>query len=147
MRLIQTGNFKENGKELFYRTGLIDLDVMEDKIFQTDIVPKSYNIIMHDYEDYNYYVTNATRNNDGLILFCNKNNVRNEVKFIYENKEYFSRLKNDFWWDVSNNWMLFPNDKMIAFEKSIDYDHQNWWMQRPEIEREHAYQMSLKRKN
>ena len=55
MRLIQTGNFKKEGKELFGRTGLIDLDYMDEIELRTDAVPKSYNIIMHDFENYDTF--------------------------------------------------------------------------------------------
>ena len=147
MRLIQTGNFKKEGKELFGRTGLIDLDFMDEIELRTDAVPKSYNIIMHDFDNYNYYSTCITKDKDELILFCNKEQVEEELKYLTENQEQYSKAKNDFWWDAVNNWMLFPNEKMWDFSKSIDGDHKNWWMQRPEIEREHAYKLALTKKN
>ena len=147
MRLIQTGKFKNEGKELFGRTGLVDLDYMGEKVFQTDLVPKSYKIIMHDFENYGYFSTCIPKEHDELILFCNKEQVKEELNFISKNKDLFINSDRNFWWDALNCWMLFPYENMIDFEKSIKRDHDEWWMQRPEIEREHDYKLSLKRKS
>lgn len=147
MRLIQTGKFKEEGKELFGRTGLVDLDYMEEREFQSDLVPKSYKIIMHDFDNYNYYSTNIPKDNDELILFCNKEQVVEEMKYLSENGDKFQDPDKDFWWDAINCWMMFPHEEMMKFRQSINHDHDEWWLQRPDIEREHDYKLALTKKN
>ena len=105
---------------------------MEEKVFQTDLVPKSYKIIMHDFENYGYFSTCIPKE---------------QLNFISKNKDLFINSDRNFWWDALNCWMLFPYENMMDFEKSIKRDHDEWWMQRPEIEREHDYKLSLKRKS
>ena len=143
--LIQTGNFKERGRELFGRTGLIDLDYINNNVLNTDIVPKSYKIIMNDFESYGFFALNVIKDNDDLTLFCKYDQIEKEASKIKDNKDFFLNSKNNFWWDSFNNWMILPSSKTKIFYNSIIYDYMNWWMQRPEIERNHDYNEALKK--
>jgi len=144
MKFIQTGNFKEEGKQLFGRTGLVNLDYMSEMELRTDSVLKSYKRILYNFENYGFHNTGVFLNNDELILFYDYEKVES-IKNINDNKEMFQNSKNDFWWCVDVDWMLLPNSKKEKFVKSINYDYQYWWMQRPEIERNYDYQLALKK--
>ena len=145
MEFIQTGNFKEKGKELYGRTGLIDLDYMNDLEFQTDIVLKSYKRILYNFERYGFHNTGISNNNDELVLFYDYENIENIQKII-NNKDYFINSKCNYWWNVNNDWMLIPSFKKELFVSSINYDYMNWWMKRPEIERNYDYKLALTKK-
>lgn len=146
LSIIQTGKFKEQGKELFGRTGLIDLDSMSNIELRTDIVLKSYKIIMHNYKSYGYFAINMAKDNEELLLFCNYEQVEDEAASIKGSKDFFVNSENNFWWNPFNNWMLIPSSKQLDFFNSIENDYNNWWMQRPKIERDYDYKLALTQK-
>ena len=152
------------------KNGVVDLDYMGSFEFEMGTVPASYRRIMHNYDDYEYYNTNIfTPENDELILFC-KSDISEEVikslnEFVnepYHLKEYselekiktakkgdqsiFGR-RTDFWWclDYDADWMAFMKSKMNKFFEGISYDYENWWLKKPESQRESEYKRSLKR--
>lgn len=144
MKFIQTGNFKEKGKELFGRTGLIDLDFMDEIELRTDIVPNSYKRILNNFDNYGFHNTGIHSNNDELVLFYDIEKIES-INEVNDNKDEFNS-SSDFYWNTNHDWMLLPKSKQNLFVKSINYDYQYWWMQRPIIERNYDYKLALERK-
>lgn len=144
MKFIQTGKFKEKGKELFGRTGLIDLNFMDEIELRTDIVPNSYKRILNNFDNYGFHNTGIHSNNDELILFYDIEKIES-INEVHNNKDEFNPI-NDFYWNVNTDWMLLPKSKQDLFVKSINHDYMHWWMQRPEIERNYDYKLALERK-
>ena len=168
--LIQRGQFNRDGEGLTGRTGVVDLDYMGSAEFEFGAIPKSFRRIMHDFDNYVYTSTGIyTKENNELILFSNQE-LSNEileglVSFInnpYHLKEYselekipnssikdtgFKKLRTNFWWCIEFNkdWMAFLNSNRALFEKGINNDYNNWWLQKSEEEREQEYVKSLRR--
>ena len=168
--LIQRGKFNKNGNELKGIDGIVDLDCMGAAQFEFGAVPRSYRRIMHDFDKYVYSSTGIyTKDNNELILFSNQASsneiVDGLISFInnpYHLKEYSelekiptssmndtgpNKLRKDFWWCIEFNkdWMAFLNSNREIFENGINYDYQNWWMQKPEEVRHQEYVKSLRR--
>ena len=104
-----------------------------------------------------------------LILFSNQESADEVldglVSFInnpYHLKEYselekipnssikdtgFKRLRTNFWRCIEfyKDWMAFLNSNRVLFEKGINNDYNNWWLQKSEEEREQEYVKSLRR--
>jgi hypothetical protein len=168
--LIQRGKFNEDGTCLTGRKGVVDLDYMGSAEFEFGAIPKSFRRIMHDFDKYEYTDTGiCTKEKNKLILFSNRESseeiVDGLVSFIkepYYLKEYseldkipnssvkdtgFKELRSDFWWciELGKDWMAFLNSNRELFEKGINYDYNNWWMEKPEEERKQEYVKSLRR--
>ena len=168
--LIQRGKFNEDGNELTGRDGVVNLDYMGSAEFEFGAIPRSYKRIMYDFDKYVYTSTGIyTKENNELILFSNKK-MSNEIlkgltSFIndpYHLKEYselekipnssindtgFEKLSTDFWWCIEFNkdWMAFLNSNRELFEKGINNDYNNWWMEKPKEVRKQEYVKSLRR--
>lgn len=168
--LIQRGQFNCDGECLTGRNGVVDLDYMGSVEFELGAIPKSFRRIMHDFDKYIYTPTGIyTKENNELVLFSNQAStdevLEGLVSFInnpYHLKEYSElekipnssiedtgskRLITNFWWCIEFNkdWMAFLNSNRALFEKGINNDYNNWWLQKPEEEREQEYVKSLRR--
>ena len=168
--LIQKGQFRHDGEALTGRTGVVSLNYMGSAEFEFGAIPKSYRRIMYNFDNYIYISTGiCTRENNELILFSNQESsvdiLEALTEFIYNPyhlKEYselekipnssikdtgFKKLRTNFWWCIEFNkdWMAFLNSNRALFEKGINNDYNNWWLQKPEEEREQEYVKSLRR--
>ena len=168
--LIQRGNFNTDGIGLIGRSGVVDLDYMGSAEFEFGAIPRSFRRIMHDFDKYIYTPTGIyTKENNELVLFS-KQKTSVEIlealtEFIYNPyhlQEYselekipnssiedtgFDKMRTNFWWCIEFNkdWMAFLNSNRALFEKGINYDYNNWWLQKSEEEREQEYVKSLRR--
>ena len=168
--LIQRGTFNEDGQGLTGRTGVIDLDYMGYAEFEFGAIPMSYRRVMHNFDNYIYVPTGIfTKDKNELILFVNKEiakevleGLKEFIKNPYHLKEYselekipnsslndagFNALRSNFWWciEFDNDWMAFLNSNRHLFEKGINYDYYNWWLEKPEEVRNKEYTMSINR--
>lgn len=166
---IQRGQFNSDGEGLTGRNGVVDLDYMGSAEFEFGAIPRSFRRIMHDFDNYIYSPTGIyTKENDELVLFSNQESaaevVEGLVSFInnpYHLKEYselekipnssikdtgYEKLRTNFWWCIEFNkdWMAFLNSNRPLFEKGINNDYNNWWLQKTEEEREKEYVKSLR---
>lgn len=167
--LIQRGQFKKDGQMLMGKNGVVDLDYMGSAEFEFGAVPRSYRRIMHDYNNYSCFNTGIfTPENDELIVFCNKeisdeiieclnffvNNPYklkeyselDKIKTSKKNDESWNKRKTDFWWciDYGIDFMAFLKSNIDKFSKGISYDYENWWLQKPESQRNDEYKKSLR---
>jgi hypothetical protein len=168
--LIQRGNFNKDGNGLTGRDGVVDLDYMGSAEFEFGAIPRSFRRIMHDFNNYIYTPTGIyTKENNELILFSNQDSsneiVDGLISFIrnpYHLKEYselekipnssvsdtgYNKLGTDFWWciELYKDWMAFLNSNRELFEKGINNDYNNWWLEKPEEVRHQEYVKSLRR--
>ena len=168
--LIQRGLFRKDGQGLTGGTGVVNLDYMGSAEFEFGAIPKSFRRIMYNFDKYIYIPTGIrTKENNELVLFTNKEKsnevLEGIISFIdnpYYLKEYsglekipnssindtgYRRIGANFWWciELNKDWMAFLNSNRALFEKGINYDYNNWWMQKPDEEREQEYIKSLKR--
>ena len=168
--LIQSGRFNKDGINLTGRNGVVDLDYMGYAEFEFGAIHRAYRRIMYNFANYIYTPTGIyTKENDELILFSNQesSNVILEAltSFIYnpyQLKEYSElekipnssindteceKLWTNFWWDIEPNedWMAFLNSNRELFEKGINNDYHNWWLEKTEDARKQEYIKSLRR--
>ncbi len=168
--LIQRGKFRKDGTGLTGRDGVVDLDYMGSAEFEFGAIPRSFRRIMYDFDKYIYTPTGIyTKENNELVLFSNQeltNEILEElIKFInnpYHLKEYselekiphssindtgFKKLRTNFWWCITPgiDWMAFLNSNRELFEKGINNDYNNWWLEKPEEVRKQEYVKSLRR--
>ena len=168
--LIQRGKFNKDGNSLTGKEGVIDLDYMGSSEFEFGAIPKSYRRIMYNMNNYNYTSTGIfTKENNELILFSNQEFVKEILEGInsfinnpYHLKEYselekipnssikdygIKKLRTNFWWCIEQNkdWMAFLNSNRELFEKGINNDHKNWWLEKTEEVRNQEYIKSLRR--
>lgn len=164
---------RKDYKSLTGRDGLINLDYMGYTEFEWGTIPASYRRILHDRENYIFHYVNDIKDYRGkiLVIFCRKDKakaIEKEMRvfmeqhyklktwaLLYEqqketfcyNKDSLSRT--DFWWSVENDsdvsdWMCwFGMDKLTPFKNMIDYDYNEWWMQKTEEERKTEYEDAL----
>ena len=167
--LIQRGEFREDGVCLTGRNGVINLDYMGSAEFEFGAIPRSFRRIMYNFDNYIYVPTEIkTKDDEELILFADKE-ISNEIleglkSFIYnpyhlkeyselekipnsskENKD-ISKLYTNFWWCIEFNkdWMAFLSTYRMLFEKGINNDYYNWWLEKTEEQREEEYVKSLR---
>ena len=171
--LIQRGKFiedsKVDGKNLYGRNGVIDLDYMEAMEFEIQALPRALRRVLYNLDNYVYSDTGIyTKDNDQLILFASKDDSKEiieSIKDFIENSYHLCRyselekiptssvndiLRNkmltDFWWciDIGIDWMAFLNSKREMFEKGLNCTNE-WWLEKPESERKNEYRISLHR--
>ncbi len=168
--LIQRGKFNKDGNGLTGRDGVVDLDYMGSAEFEFGAIPRSFRRIMHNFNNYVYTSTGIyTKENNELILFSNQESsseiLEGLISFIsnpYYLKEYselekipnsstkdtgLTKLRTDFWWCIEFNkdWMAFLNSNRELFERGINNDYNNWWLEMPEQVRNQEYVKSLRR--
>ena len=170
-KLIQRGYFKKDVKEgyLLDEGGIVGLGYMGSAEFEFGTIPKAYRRIMHNYLNYDIFGTNIfTPENEELMLFCRKDratelkeSIQAFIEHPYHLKEFselekvpkakkedtgFSRRRTDFWWCIDigiGDWMAFLKPKEQQIKKALKKDYEEWWLMKPEEEREEKYKKSL----
>lgn len=165
MWLVQRGTRRKGDfRGLTGKDGLVDLDYMGSSEFEWGAIPRAFRRIMGQFSDYVFYKTGLTNiNNCPLWIYGRKDKIEDIENCIkeYLEKEYqlkewialehhfdnkfnisssFNRhfyFRFNFWWDIQNDWIAFvgANDIKEQYNTALNYDHQNWWLSKPEGER------------
>lgn len=162
--LIQRGKFntlKEYGNLTGEEgEGLIDLDYMGYAEFEWNAIPCAFRRIMQNREDYIFHYCNDIKDHKGkiMVIFCNKNHaatIEAEMKRYIE-KGYplksFSSIRDciegdsrtDAFWCIDKSeigdWIAwFGMNKVTPVKRTIDRCYTEWWLPKPEYERERTY--------
>ena len=169
--LIQRGEFRKQGTTLTGRTGVVDLDYMGSSEFEYGAIPRSFRRILYNYDKSDYFNTKIyTPEKDELILFCNKDISDQTIEALHffindpyplleytelekipttrkNERKYRKKRFTDFWWciDLNQDWMAFLESNKELFAQGINHDYYEWWMQKPEEERENEIKLSLRK--
>lgn len=154
---------RENASFLRFtgRDGLIDLDYMGSAEFEWGTIPKAYRRVLAEFDRYHLTRT-GMRNKNGVPLwvYCREDRKAETIESIKEYIESPWRLKewihlqdqfkgkntlfgapsDNFWWAVEQgiDWMAFfgETDRAEIFTTMMNARYQDWWLEKPEKERE-----------
>lgn len=149
----------------------ISYDYMGSAEFEWGAIPKAFRRMMYHFHKYVTVHTGIfSPDGEELILFCKNEHadlilsmVKEFIANPYSLKEYSELEKipvaknndtswrgrvTDFWWNIDSHeygdWMacMSPNADLLV--KILTADHADWWMSKPEEEREKEYKDSLR---
>lgn len=137
--LVQRAKFKnrENRKGL---DAILSFDYMGSAEFEFGSLPDSLQRIRAKINQYSYVEYQITKTNT-VTIFCKQSDIelarrhvdglaKNEYRlkeycdfqyWIARGRESWMSCKNDFWWDISNDWMFWKSDTLFstAFKTAI----------------------------
>ena len=169
--LIQRGTFRETGKFLTGKDGIVSLHYMGSSEFEWGAIPKAFRRLMYHFSEYEVFNTGIyTPENDELMVFCKKScsteviqSIRQYIDKPYHPKEYselekvpkakkedtsYDGRRSNFWWCIDiksyGDWMAFLQPHSEKLLEAVKNDYQEWWLAKSPEEREEEYKKSLR---
>lgn len=150
--LIQRARFKGVPlQDIVGMDSLFHFDYMGSAEFEFGALPKSLRTIVENHADYEMFTVNEVKNLNGetMQLYCHKDvferakeNATHLSNEPYGYKEYCDmphylgkregyEVGNDFWWDISNHYMIcFGEDHAIKLLTALEKMAEKWAVKR-----------------